>query len=230
MKLFKYGISLNRLKEEDIELIRKWRNSKKINQFMEYREEITPEMQKKWFESVNNNNNFYFIIEYKGEKIGLINTSKADYEDGSSEGGIFLWEEKYYETMVPVWASLLLLETSIYVLQARKSYIKTLKDNERAKKLNIHLGYELMDGQEDVYNQQYELTRERFLEKSPKLIKAATMLAENNEDKRHYIFFDNKEIQSGLADFMESKMDKENIESVKETDEGRYFYVKTPGF
>ncbi|MDZ7743378.1 MAG: hypothetical protein U5Q03_16975 [Bacteroidota bacterium] len=46
MKLFKYGISLNRLKEDDIELVRKWRNSRKINQFMEYREEITPEMQK----------------------------------------------------------------------------------------------------------------------------------------------------------------------------------------
>ncbi len=225
MKLFKYGISLNRLKEGDIELVRKWRNSRKINQFMEYREEITPEMQKKWFKSVNNNENFYFIIEYKGEKIGLINTSKANYEEGHSEGGIFLWEDKYYESFVPVWASLLLLETSIFVLQAKRSYIKTLKDNERAKKLNTHLGYRLMPGQEDVNNQMYEMTRESFMNKAPKLIRAATVLAEN-DNKKHIIYFDNEDIDSGLADFMESKMDKSSIESIKESSDGRYFYIR----
>ncbi|MDZ7743377.1 MAG: hypothetical protein U5Q03_16970 [Bacteroidota bacterium] len=124
-----------------------------------------------------------------------------------------------------MWASLLLLETSIFVLQAKKSYIKTLKDNERAKKLNTHLGYTLMEGQDDVYNQLYELTRESFLRKAPKLIRAATLLAEG-DDAIQFIYFDQQDIDSGLADFMESKMDKESIESVKENDDGRYFYIK----
>ncbi len=68
MKLTKYGITLNRLREDDIELLRQWRNSPQINQFMEYRGNITPEMQRDWFRSVDNFDNFYFIIEYQGEE------------------------------------------------------------------------------------------------------------------------------------------------------------------
>ena len=78
MKFRKYGITLTRLREDDIELVRKWRNSPGIQQYMEYREFITEEMQKKWFESINNLQNFYFIIEYENKKIGLINTSNID--------------------------------------------------------------------------------------------------------------------------------------------------------
>ncbi len=225
MELFKYGITLRRLTEDDLELVRKWRNSEKIRRFMEYRDEITADMQKKWFKSITNKDNFYFIIEYKGEKIGLINTSNADYNDMSSEGGIFLWDDTYYETFVPVWASLLLLETSIFVLNARRSYIKTLKDNERAKKLNARLGYQQMPGQEEVYNQKYELTRESFVKNAGKLIRAASLLAPS-DSLQQYIFFNNEEIESGLAGFMESKMDPEHIRSVKTTGEGKYFYFK----
>ena len=62
-----------------------------------------------------------------------------------------IWDQQYYETFVPVWASLCLLETTYFVLGAGRSMIKTLKDNERAKKLNIHLGYELMEGREEMF-------------------------------------------------------------------------------
>jgi RimJ/RimL family protein N-acetyltransferase len=222
MKLTKYGITLNRLRAEDIELVRQWRNSPLINQFMEYRENITPEMQRDWFKSVDNFENFYFIIEYQGEKIGLINSSQIDWDTVSSEGGIFLWDEKYYETFVPVWASLCLLETTYFMLGAGKSVIKTLNDNERAKKLNIHLGYELQPGQEDVYNQIYVLTPESFSRHAPRLIKAATLLAGKGTGG-HSLFFDQVDIMSGLADFFHGKIKKEMILDYKETEGGRYY-------
>jgi len=68
MELSKYGVKLHRLREEDIELVRTWRNSPLIRQYMEFRDEITPEMQKEWFLSINNNENYYFIIEYQQKK------------------------------------------------------------------------------------------------------------------------------------------------------------------
>ena len=222
MKLTKYGITLNRLREEDIELVRQWRNSPLINQFMEYRENITPEMQRDWFKSVDNFENFYFVIEYQGEKIGLINSSQIDWDTVSSEGGIFLWDEKYYETFVPVWASLCLLETTYFMLGAGKSVIKTLNDNERAKKLNIHLGYELQPGQEDVYNQIYVLTPESFSRHALRLIRAATLLAGKGTGG-HSLFFDQVDIMSGLADFFHGKIKKEMILDYKETGDGRYY-------
>ncbi|MDX9905781.1 MAG: GNAT family N-acetyltransferase [Bacteroidales bacterium] len=226
MKLSKYGITLRRLRERDIELVRTWRNSQQISQFMEYREQITPEMQREWFKSVDNFDNFYYIIEYQGEDIGLINSSKIDWRDVSSEGGIFLWDEKYYETFVPVWASLCLLETSFFILGASGSVIKTLMDNERARKLNQHLGYELQPGQDEVYNQVYVMTAESFRHHAAKLIKAARLMA-GNDPEDHRVFFDKEDIQSGLADFVYSKIDKETIADVSETEDGRMYIFKS---
>lgn len=225
MRLVKYGITLNRLRENDIEMVRHWRNSPQINQFMEYREFITPEMQQEWFRSVNNFDNFYFIIEYQQKEIGLINSSHVEWDTVSSEGGIFLWDEQYYETFVPVWASLCLLETTYFVLGAGKSVIKTLSDNERAKKLNTHLGYELMEGQEDVYNQCYLLTSESFTRHAHKLIRAASLLA-GQDPSGHSLFFDQEDIGSGLADFIHGKINKEMILEYSETKDGRLYIFK----
>ena len=83
MIIKKFGITFKRLEKNDIELLRQWRNAPSISQYMEYREHITPEMQEEWFESVNNNNNLYFIIEYKGKKIGPTNGKDIDWEKHS---------------------------------------------------------------------------------------------------------------------------------------------------
>jgi RimJ/RimL family protein N-acetyltransferase len=225
MKLSKYSIVLRRLRLEDIELVRQWRNSSQINQFMEYREQISPEKQLEWYRSVDNFENFYYIIHFEGKDIGLINSSNIDWETVSSEGGIFLWDEQYYETFVPVWASLCLLETSYFILNAGKSYIKTLTDNERAKKLNTHLGYVLQPGQEGVYNQEYVMTAASFRLQASRLIKAAALLA-GPELTGHSVFFDKEDISSGLADFVHSKINKDMILEYSETEQGRLYIFK----
>jgi UDP-4-amino-4,6-dideoxy-N-acetyl-beta-L-altrosamine N-acetyltransferase len=225
MKLTKYGITLRRLKESDIERVRQWRNSPQIRQFMEFRGNITPNRQLEWFRSVDNFQNFYYIIEYQGKDIGLINSSKIDWDTVSSEGGIFLWDEQYYESFVPVWASLCLLETSYFILGADRSVIKTLSDNERAKKLNTHLGYELQPGQEEVYNQVYLMTAKSFKAQAKKLIKAAKLIA-GNDPEGHTVFFDKDDIRKGLADFIHAKFKKEMIAQYTETEEGRLYIFK----
>jgi hypothetical protein len=192
---------------------------------MEYRENITPWNQRDWFKSVDNFENFYYIIEYQGKYIGLINSSKIEWDTVSSEGGIFLWDEHYYETFIPVWASLCLLETSYFILGAGTSVIKTLRDNERAKKLNTHLGYELQPGQEEVNNQVYVMTAASFRLHAAKLIKAARLLA-GDDPEGHRVFFDLEDIRSGLADFVYSKIKKEMIQEYRETPEGRLYIFK----
>jgi len=90
MKFFKYGITLERLREEDIELVRQWRNSDPVRLNMKYREIISPEKQREWFNSINNVNFHYVIIQYRGEKIGLLNDKNIDWETLTSETGIFI--------------------------------------------------------------------------------------------------------------------------------------------
>jgi hypothetical protein len=68
--LKQYGVTLTRIQEKDIELIRYWRNQSDIVNFMEYKNYIFPEAQKKWFASIDNKLNYYFIIEFENKKIG----------------------------------------------------------------------------------------------------------------------------------------------------------------
>lgn len=192
---------------------------------MEFREYITPEQQLEWFRSVDNFENFYYIIEYHDKDIGLINSSKIEWDTVSSEGGIFLWDEHYYETFVPVWASLCLLETSFYIFGAGKSVIKTLRDNERAKKLNTHLGYVLQPGQEEVVNQIYVMTASSFKLHAARLIKAARLLV-GDDHWGHQLFFDREDIRTGLADFVHNRLNQQMILDFRESDGGRLYVFK----
>lgn len=209
MKLIKYGVTLKRLCEEDLELLRTWRNSDFVQQRMEYREEITPEMQMKWFQSINNPDNYYYIIIHEGKKIGLINEKGFDrFGDKTSESGIFLADPAYQFSLIPVFCSLILLEMSFFFLGGRESYIHVLKDNKLAISYNKKLGYVLCPGQEHIENQKYVLTRKAFIEKTRKLRKAALKIS--NQDPNLYLVWEPIDYESGLA--------QESEELIKELD------------
>lgn len=163
MIIEKYGIRLCRLKEKDSELVRQNRNADHIRKFMDVQEIITEEMQRKWFHSINNIYNYYYIVEYKGEKIGLINGKNIDFEKRTSEGGIFIWDAKYIGTVIPVIASIVLTDLTFYINNFKKNYAKVLKTNERSSFYNKSLGYvssnDFPENEQCIY---YELTKENY--------------------------------------------------------------------
>jgi RimJ/RimL family protein N-acetyltransferase len=166
-----FGIVLVRLQRQDIEMVRQHRNSMAINRFMEYRKEISQEEQEKWFASIDNKFNNYFLIHHENESVGLIYGAGIDWEKKeTSNGGIFIWEESLLETHVPLAASLLLTEIS-FLLGLERTYIKVLRDNPRAISYNQNLGYEMLPGQEEVMNQQYVLTKENYYSKAARFRK-----------------------------------------------------------
>ena len=172
-----YDIELARLRHGDIELVRNWRNSAHINRFMEYREYITPEMQKKWFRSIDNIHNNYFIIITKGEKIGLINGSQIDWQKKETlNGGIFIWKDEYWDTLIPLFSSILLTDIS-FLIGLERTFIKILRNNPKAIQFNKQLGYEILDGQQEFENQQYVLTKENYYKKTEKVRKALDKLS-----------------------------------------------------
>jgi RimJ/RimL family protein N-acetyltransferase len=137
----KYGIVITRLKEKDIELVRQMRNSPEIQNKMHYREYITPEMQKKWFLSINNKWNGYFIIEYAGKKIGLIHGKNNDFDKRISEGGIFIWDKGYIRTIIPALASIILADYTFLVTRFNATYGKVLVSNKQTLEYNKLMGY-----------------------------------------------------------------------------------------
>ncbi|MEZ5197425.1 MAG: GNAT family N-acetyltransferase [Bacteroidales bacterium] len=187
MRIHRYGITLRRLEEGDLETVRQARNA--MTKYMEYQEYITPGMQEEWFESVNNLNNFYYIIEKKNEKIGLINIKGIERQKGnesitmakSDETGIFMFDEKYFDTLYPIIASIILIEVGFYIFPAQITYARVMKTNQKAIDYNLNLGYKLCEGQENVMNQKYYLTKENFDKKAGKLRKIIKRLTKSDD-------------------------------------------------
>ncbi len=210
MKICKYGITLSRLRQEDIEIVREKRNSEEVSRYMEFREEITSEMQQKWFDSINNFENFYYIIEYKGSKIGLLNDKNMDWAARTSESGLFLWDESYINTIVPVLASLCLLEVGFYYLNWNTSYIKVLHKNQHAIDYVTSLGYVLGTGQENTDNQQYYLTKELFETWGKKIQQAARAFLEESTGEG-YLLLEPMDYETGIAQQIENYFIREGI-------------------
>ncbi len=194
MRISKYGITLIRLTEDDLELVRVKRNSAEVSNYMHYREHITPEMQTAWFKSIDNANNFYYIIEYKSKKIGLVNDKNIDWEHKISEGGLFIWDERYVNTIVPLLVSYLVIEIAFYILGWDKSFIKVLKSNRRAVDFNISLGFSMVDDSDDLEYILLMLTRQQFEEKARKLKKVISHLPAN---QRILLSFDKQDDTNG---------------------------------
>jgi UDP-4-amino-4,6-dideoxy-N-acetyl-beta-L-altrosamine N-acetyltransferase len=202
MKLFKYGITLERLKQEDIELVRQWRNSDPVRLNMEYREIISPEQQLTWFNSIDNLENNYLMIYYKGEKIGLLNDKNVDWENRTSESGLFLGRTEFYATFVPYLVSVAGIETTFYFLNWNKQFAHILRSNSNAIRYNTQLGYRLCEGQENVENQKYEMTRESFELAAGKIRKAVKMLAD--DDAKTSLLLEPGDFVSGIAQKVEA--------------------------
>lgn len=167
MILTKYDITLSRLTEDKIELVRHWRNDPKISQYMEFREHITAEMQKAWFQRINNPQNYYFILIFEGQEIGLANIRDIDDKRTKGECGLFIYENEYLNSDVSFRASLTLNDFCFETLELKQMISHVIKDNIRAIKFNEFLGYKKINFQEPVYNQLYILDREIYFERRP---------------------------------------------------------------
>jgi UDP-4-amino-4,6-dideoxy-N-acetyl-beta-L-altrosamine N-acetyltransferase len=201
MKWTRYGITLSRIKEDEIELVRRWRNDPIVSKNMIYRGYITEEQQKKWFQSINNNSNSYYIIIYRDEKIGLINNKNIVTKDKSSEAGIFIWNDTY--DFAPLLASVLLCEIGFYIMKGGDSYAKVLKKNKRAKEYNTIIGYDIIENKPRSRYIKIKLTKENFKARTEKLRK--TIMVNTNSNGELSLELEKHDYKSGLAQLMENQ-------------------------
>jgi len=84
-------IRLEKLTIDDIELIRKWRNSPEVSQYMYSENYISEEEQRQWFNKIDNEvRSIYWIIEYEGKKLGLVSLKGIDYTLSSCYWAFYL--------------------------------------------------------------------------------------------------------------------------------------------
>ncbi len=215
MILTKGNFRFIKLQQDDLELVRQWRNSPRISQHMEYREYITPEMQQEWYGSINNDRNLYLLIEHEYQKIGLLNAKNINWEESSIEGGIFFWEEEVYSSPIPATVSILWAELMIRIFRL-KIYAHIMKTNDRAIRYNLQLGFELCPDQENVENQLYILTPETYLEKSARLRKAFYILMKKDP---YVISLEKDDFATGIAQRLLERFDRSVMVEMQENPE-----------
>ncbi len=221
MIISKYNIRFIRLKEEDIELVRQWRNHPSIRNYMVYREQITAEMQKKWYSSINNNLNLYFIIEYKGKKIGLINGKDINWDHKTMETGIFIWNKYYRKTHIPTLCTLIFAELGVAIWDL-KPRATILKSNERALKYNKMIGFKVKEDDPEKEYVMLEMDKESSGFIAKKLKAAINLLAGDEPIK---IEFEKEDLESGIHDIIMGGLD---LTLIKEHESGKgtetYFF------
>jgi RimJ/RimL family protein N-acetyltransferase len=174
-----YGLVYERLQEKDIELVRFWRNQPFILETMQFQEYITGEMQKEWFNRINNKYNYYFIIIADGKKIGLLSCKDTEPETRIAEGGIFIWDKDYWGTVVPVFASLSMLECIFEVFKSGDTSVATVNvNNKRAITFNKLLGYKIIESNEKTVK--LMLTKEDYYQKTKVLMRSAHLYCKGN--------------------------------------------------
>ncbi len=172
MILDKYGIELVRLTSDKIELLRAWRNEPKIKKHMFFDGEITANMQHKWFESIDNISNHYFLIRYHEEFVGLIHLSDLDFEKKDCFSGLFIYEDSLLGTDIPVRASLCFLDYFFSTDLVYTFFAKTKMDNKVAINYNLALGFEIAGETENGKGYLMRLIKEDYHQKTMPLKKA----------------------------------------------------------
>jgi len=176
MIISRYGIELRRVQKEHIEMIRIWRNDPKIRDHMFFKSEITAEMQRNWFQSINNDQNFYFLVCPGEQPIGLISLSSIDYEHNKAFAGLFIYDDNYLGTDVPVRSSLCLLDVFFAYTAIDTLYAKVRGTNLVADQYNTSLGFQRIKKIELGQGYEYGLEKEKYFKTAHALRHAAMKL------------------------------------------------------
>lgn len=147
MLIRNYGLVLRSLLKEDLELVRKWRNSDHVRNSMFYQGYITAEGQKRWFEKLEDD--CYLIIEIDATPLGLINVKNINWEKREGESGIFFGDESYLSSYIPILAIHALIELYFNDFGFSRLYARIRKENKRAIDINMELGYQIIEEEKD---------------------------------------------------------------------------------
>ena len=164
MILKQYGITYKQLSADYLEMLRGWRNAPEVTQFMQIRAFITPEMQLKWFNSINNACNYYFIINAEGKDVGLVHCKNINQNEKNGEIGIFISDIQFKKSKVFLYASMTILNFSFNCLNLEKVNAKVIDSNESFLKIINKLNFELTNNkEEDIKSQIFSLSKENYM-------------------------------------------------------------------
>ena len=143
-------VTIRPLKEEDAYTSVKWRNDPEVFKYTgnTYDHEITIDSELAWIRKVMANHNDYrCAILADGVYVG--NIYLTDISDGCATYHIFIGDKNYWGKGVARKASLQIIDYGFKELKLDKIVLEVRKQNERAVKLYLSLGFVILDENEE---------------------------------------------------------------------------------
>ena len=146
-----YQVVLVPVNEQHLQLLRQWRNSEHVKQFMLTQDEITWEQQLAWFAHIRRaRNQKHYVIQYRQQLIGSCNIKVrgncTDIEGAKHfELGLYIGEAKYLANIIAFAPTLVLNDFCFKQLNAEQLHAVVKPENHAALRYNEKLGYKVTD-------------------------------------------------------------------------------------
>lgn len=151
-----YQVVMRPIKQDDLELLRNWRNDEGVSQFMVSQSTITQEQQQAWYNKIlRDTTQMHFVICYKDNVIGSANLKSksinTDVKDSDViEPGLYIGDARYRNNVIAFSPTLLLNDYCFDVLKCTKLVAIVKANNEAALNYNAKLGYIVVKQEELV--------------------------------------------------------------------------------
>lgn len=90
------NLKLRKLQEADLEMVRRWRMLPEVTKYMYTDPELTSEEQEHWYQRIKNDaSKKYWVINYKGTDIGLLNLYDIDYTNMRCEWAYYIADTSF---------------------------------------------------------------------------------------------------------------------------------------
>lgn len=162
----RYGITIKPLAEDDLEMVRRWRNSPEIAQHMLDQSYITAESQRKWFNALQHDESrAYWVAWFKEEPIGVVSLVNINRKEGTAEPGMYIYPQQYRNNIVPFCAAFILNDYAFEELGLTLLLGKIFTDNEASIRFHEKCGYTKVakpladEGKQLIH---YELTQANY--------------------------------------------------------------------
>ena len=135
-------IKLVLLDRIDIELVRHWRNSKEVSDFMYTSDLITAEQQEKWYNKISQEKDSrYWMIEYNGKKLGLASITGISNALSSCYWAFYLGDTSLRGAGIGAKIEYNVLEYVFNELKLNKLRCEVFVSNEKVIKMHEQFGF-----------------------------------------------------------------------------------------
>lgn len=159
----RYGVSLSKFIESDIEMVRQWRNTPKISQQMLDKTYITEKQQQTWYQRlIQDESQQYFLAYFKEQAIGVVSLTKIDLLGGTAEPGMYIYNDDFINNIVPFCVAFALNDFAFEELQLKRLYGKIYHTNRASIRFHEASGYQVDKHDENTGLQLIHLDKQAY--------------------------------------------------------------------